>query len=115
MAMPRGFFKSHGQDSCLKVVKSLYGSKFTPRNWYMHLRSALLALGFWECKVDKCLFFQRNMLLILYVDDAGIVAPEQKHTLDFVEELQEMGFDLDIEGEFSSYLGIGIGEQPNGS
>jgi len=55
------------------------------------------------------------MLLILYVDDAGIAAPERKHILDFVEELRQMGFDLDIEGEFSSYLGIKIEELPDGS
>ena len=35
--------------------------------------------------------------------------------MDFVQELREAGFDLDIEGDFNSYLGIGIEELPDGT
>ena len=49
--------------------------------------------------------------MVLYVDDAGIAAPTRKNIEDFVEELQQEGFDLDIEGEFTEYLGIGIEER----
>ena len=48
------------------------------------------------------------------MDDAGIAAPNREIIMSFVNELKGMGFDLDIEGDFSSYLGIGIEEHPDG-
>ena len=42
------------------------------------------------------------------MDDAGIAAPTKKHIDDFVKELRDLKFDLDIEDDFNSYLGIGI-------
>ena len=116
MATPRGFSNKYGSDGCLKVLKSLYGSKFAPRNWYMHLRSALIdKLGMKECPQDKCLLYRKDLLLVLYVDDAGIAAPTRKHIDDFVQELRDLDFDLDIEDDFNSYLGIGIEPFPDGS
>ena len=100
METPRGFrnqfYSVHG---CLSVTKSIYGSKFTPRNWYTHLRSALLQLGLKESP---------NLLLLPYVDDTGIAAPKQSLIDDFVQDLRDLNFDLEIEDGFSSYLGIGI-------
>ena len=55
------------------------------------------------------------MLLILYVDDAGIAAPTKDIIMKFVQELRDIGFDLDIEVDFNSYLGIGIETLPDGT
>ena len=50
--------------------------------------------------------------MVLYVNDARIAAPTRKnHVEHFLEELQHEGFDLEIEGDFTKYLGIGIEEQ----
>ena len=108
MSTPRGFANKFGTHGCLRVVKSIYGSKFAPRNWYMHLRTTLRKLGMHESPFDKCLLYRKNLMMVLYVDDAGIAAPLQSIIDDFVKELRDHGFDLDIEGKFSSYLGIGI-------
>jgi len=108
MSTPRGFANKFGTHGCLRVVKSIYGSKFAPRNWYMHLRTTLRKLGMHESPFDKCLLYRKNLMMVLYVDDAGIAAPSQSIIDDFVKELRDHGFDLDIEGKFSSYLGIGI-------
>ena len=115
MATPRGFFNKYGKLGCLRVIKSIYGSKFAPRNWYMHLRTALIALNMRECAHDKCLFYRPGLLMVLYVDDAGIAAPTQRHIDEFVDELRALDFDLEIEGDFSSYLGIGIENLSNGA
>ena len=53
-------------------------------------------------------------MMVLYVDDAGIAAPNKSIIDDFVAELKNLGFDLEIEGSFSSYLGIGIEELDSG-
>ena len=54
--------------------------------------------------------YQPVLLMVLHVDEAGIAAPTRKNLKDFVEELQQEGFDSEIEGDFTKYLGIGIEE-----
>ena len=115
MSIPRGFKSKHGPSGCVKLLRSLYGSKFAPRNWYMHLRQALLKLGFKESPIDPCLLYKKNILMVLYVDDAGIAAPNRAIIDELIQQLRDMDFDLDIEGDFNSYLGIGIEEFPDGS
>ena len=114
MQTPRGFVNKFGSYGCLRVTQSIYGSKFAPRNWYMHLRESLLKLGMQESPFDKCLLYRKNLMMVLYVDDAGIAAPNRSIIDDFVAELKHLGFDLEIEGSFSSYLGISIEELDNG-
>ena len=53
-------------------------------------------------------------MMVLYVENAGIAAPSQSIIDKFVAELKELGFDLEIEGNFSSYLGIGTKELDGG-
>ena len=53
--------------------------------------------------------------MILYVDNAGIAAPEEKDIKNLVEELRSKGFDLEMEGDFSTYLGIKIKENKDGT
>ena len=114
MNTPQGFINEFGSYGCLRVTHSIYGSKFAPRNWYMHLRASLLKLGMQESPFDKCLLYRKNLMMVLYVDDARIAAPNQSIIDNFVAELKELGFDLEIEGNFSSYLGIGIEEVDGG-
>ena len=115
MQTPRGFLNKFGKDGCLKLTRSLYGSKFAPKNWYTYLRKALLKLGLRKCPYDKCLFYGPGLLMVLYVDDAGIAAPKREDVETFVEELRNEGFDLEIEGDFTEYLGIGIEELEDGT
>ena len=112
---PRGFLNKYGKDGCLKLAKSLYGSKFAPRLWYQYLRKALLKLGLRECPYNKCLFYRPGLLMILYVDNAGIAAPNRTNVEEFVDELRAEGFELEIEGDFTEYLGIGIEEMDDGT
>lgn len=115
MQTPRGFKNKYGKNGCLKLGRSLYGSKFAPRNWYMHLRKTLLKLGLRECPHDKCLFYRKGLMMILYVDDAGIAAPNREEVEKLVEELRAEDFDLEIEGDFTEYLGIGIDHRSDGT
>jgi hypothetical protein len=115
MSTPRGFYNQYGKNGCLRLRKSLYGSRYAPRNWYLHLRQGLISLGLKECPHDKCLFYRAGLLMVLYVDDAGIAAATEKEVHDFIQELRDIGFDLDIEGKFAEYLGVGIEECPDGT
>ena len=45
-------------------------------------------------------------MVVLYVDDCGIAAPEQKYIDEFITALENKGFTLTWEGSFSEFLGI---------
>ena len=102
MSTPRGFINKYRRNGYLRVTKSIYGSKFAPRNWYMHLSKALQAIGMKEYPFDKCLLYHRNLMMVLYVDDAGIAAPNDQIIQDFVNKFCAYNFDLEIEGNFST-------------
>jgi len=84
MTTPQGYLNRYGSKGCLKLKKSLYGSLFAPRQWYEHLRKALLKLELQESDFDPCFLYKHDMLMVLYVDDAGISAPNKKIITDFV-------------------------------
>jgi hypothetical protein len=46
------------------------------------------------------------LLIVLYVDNAGIAAPEAKYIDEFITSLETKGFTLTKEGTFSKFLGI---------
>ena len=83
----------------------------------MHLRSALIGetMRMKESDIDPCLLYRDDIIMVLYVDDAGIAAASKDTILQFVQQLKNLGFDLDIEDDFNSYLGIGIEEFSDGS
>ena len=56
------------------------------------------------------------MLVILHVDNAGIAAPNDEESINsLVRELQDEGFDLEMEGDFMECLGIGIKHRDDGT
>jgi hypothetical protein len=59
---------------------------------------ALLDLGLKQCQHDQCLFYKTNLLIVLYVDDALIAAPEMKYIDEFITSLETKGFTLTKEG-----------------
>jgi hypothetical protein len=48
----------------------------------------------------------KDLMIVLYVDDAGIVAPMVELIDAFVDGLKAKGFELMKEGSFSEFLGI---------
>jgi len=55
------------------------------------------------------------VLIILYVDDAGIAAPNEESVNGLAKELRDEGFDLEMEGDFAEHLGIGLEHRDDGS
>ena len=100
--LPRGISSARRTNTYLRLKKSLYGLKTVPRLWHEHLRSALLGdLGFIVSSYDPCLFFRKDLLAILYVDDLGLAFPNDSVLEDFLSELKRKGFEFTKEGSFS--------------
>mgnify|MGYP001255126084 CR=1 FL=1 len=91
MHLPRGFApddEHQGVKYCLKLKRSLYGSTFAPRLWYEHLFKFLLADGFKQSEYDKCLLYKNTMMVIVYVDDAGIACKRSDDIDKFIKRLK---------------------------
>jgi hypothetical protein len=64
--IPHGF----GEDGkFLKLKKSLYGLKQSPRNFFLHLKGKIEKVGFARSENDPCLFMNDKVICIVYVDD----------------------------------------------
>ena len=115
MYPPRGFQCANGPDYCLKLNKSLYGHKVAPLLWYKYISQYFTKLGLRQSKYDQCVWYGKNFLLVQYVDDMGISAPDQKTIDEFVSELRKEGLVLTQEESFSEFLGIKFERTSDGS
>jgi hypothetical protein len=110
--LPRGFLSglsclSGGARTCLRLKKSLYGTKSAPRLWYQHLfRTLVDDLGFCQSDHDACLLTKKDMILVVFVDDAGIGSKRKEDADNLVQQLVDRGFELTREGKFLEFLGI---------
>ena len=62
--------------------------------------------GFKQSKIDPCLLMKKDIFIILYCDDTGIAAKNEKIVNDLIQRLRDQGFELTQEGTFSEFLGI---------
>ena len=106
--LPRGFHVPKPGRYCLKLLRSLYGISIAPKLWFEHCLKAFLAEGFKQSAHDPCFLYKKDMLLVLYVDDAGICAKNTTDIDTLVESLRKKGFLLTKEDSFSAFLGIKI-------
>ena len=111
--LPRGFRSKRPGRTILRLVKSLYGTKVAPKLWCEMLFEALLADGFHQSSIDKCLFYKKDMMAVVFVDDLAISAPTEELVDALVTRLKDKGFDLTKEDSLSEFLGIKINFNPD--
>jgi len=111
---PALFGSRNGEDKVLKLFKSLYGLKQSPRTFYQHLSKSLQNRGWTVSEIDPCLFMKNNMICVIYVDDTIFAGPNQTMIDQEVQKLgikhsnEEQPLEFRDEGELSAFLGIKI-------
>ena len=111
---PALFGSKTGQDRVLKLQKSLYGLKQSPRTFYQHLSQGLQNRGWKPSAIDPCLFMKQSMICVIYVDDTIFAGPSQKdidkevQLLGIKQNNEEQPLEFRDEGELSAFLGIKI-------
>ena len=115
MHVPRGYKSSKGADYCLHLQKSLYGHRRAPQLWFEYSSEAFKKIGLKQSAFDPCLWYGKDIMVVQYVDDCGIAAPNKERVDKFVDELRELNFELTQEESFSEFLGIKFETQPDGS
>jgi ATP-binding cassette subfamily B (MDR/TAP) protein 1 len=62
-------------------MKSLYGLKQYPRQWYKRFDSFMISQGFKRCNYDSCVYLKTikgsTIYLLLYVDDMLIASKDK--------------------------------------
>jgi hypothetical protein len=104
--MPRGFSEP---GKVLRLKKSLYGLKQSPRNFFKHLKSKLEAIGFEAATdIDSCLFISDKVICLCYVDDTLLFSPKQEWIDEAIEKLRQTDLTLEIEDDVAGFLGVKI-------
>ncbi len=57
-------------------MKNLYGCKQATRYWYKCLNQGILAEGFYQSKIDPCLYLHHDYIIVLYTDNTLIFAKD---------------------------------------
>jgi hypothetical protein len=104
--MPRGFAKL---GKVLKLKKSLYGLKQSPRNFVHYLKSKLETIGFEQTlDVDPCLFMSDKVICLMCADDMLLFTQDMKDIDNVLHRLaQEQGMGLEIKDDVG-FLGVHI-------
>ena len=84
---PKEFQRKDERDLVLKLLKSLYGLKQAPKYFFDKLSSGLIERGFKQSEFNKCLFINKDMIGVVYVDDKIIARPKFKAIEDFIPSL----------------------------
>lgn len=113
MKQPRGF--EDGTSKVCKLIKSIYGLKQAPRCWNSKFKEFLQNFGLNQSDADPCLFVEenRNVIVILYVDDGIVVAKDAIWLEHFLNALQSE-FKVVI-GSVEYYLGMQVERLHDGS
>jgi hypothetical protein len=105
--MPRGFSEP---GKVLKLKKSLYGLKQSPRNFFLHLKKNLEQCGFHipSPDTDPCLFVSSKVICVVYVDDTLLWSPRHDWIEEAKRRLQDKQMNLEVEDSVAGFLGVHI-------
>jgi hypothetical protein len=87
----------------LQLLSSLYGLMSAPHRWNVKFTSSLLDIGLQQSLVDPCLFFNHEIIAIVWVDDCrlfGLPSNCTKYT-----QLLRSKFNIKVQSPTDVYLG----------
>ena len=111
MRIPFGFKVNQLGKYLLQLVKNVHGLKDAGRTWNQHLKKELLERDFKQSKVDPCVFFKGNLIIVIYVDDVIAFCPTDEPIDNFIQSMQApepRAFILEDQGPLKDYLGLEI-------
>ena len=108
--MPLGFnVKSkNGKRQVLKLNKTLYGLRQSPRAFWKYITEKLEACGLKQSKFDPCLFIGPDVMCIVYVDDLIFWSRDVAKIDKVGMELCKLGVALEQEDNAAGFLGVSM-------
>ena len=106
MEIPKGFeVKGSTQRHALSLIYNLYGAKDAGRTYYLFMVEYLKSLGFRQSTIDPCVFYYKQLVLLMYVDDFIIAGPTINDINDAFEIISD-NVDLEWKGDVCDYVGV---------
>ena len=115
---PRGFKvdMNNGFEYVLKLKKSLYGLRQSPRNFFGYLSDHLQKHGLKPSNCEPCLFIGKDVIVIVYVDDLLLYSTTDKAIDDLIAKLKQDKIWIRKEASTEGFLGVDISaRKPDGS
>lgn len=109
MKPPEGFVVP--SDHVLKLQKSLYGLKQSPRCWNEKFHECMTKFGFVRSQADPCLYVnvmgESFIFLVLYVDDMLLISNNHKRLSELKTALTHE-FEMKDLGQVANFMGLRI-------
>ena len=106
--MPLGFNtkSKNGKRQVLKLNKTLYGLRQSPRAFWKYISKKLELCGLKQSKFDPCLFIGPDVMCIVYVDDLIFWSCNITNIDRVAMELCKLGVALEQEDDAAGFLGV---------
>jgi hypothetical protein len=106
--MPMGFaqYGKNGKKMCLKLKKTLYGLRQSPRAFWKYITVKLQECGLEQSKFNSCLFIGPDVICVVYVDDLIFLSWEVPRINQVAMKLQDLGIDLEKEDNAAGFLEV---------
>lgn len=104
--IPKGYESASTERTCLKLVRSLYGTPFAPRLFGITLSKALKDYGLKQSSHDPCLYCKPGVMACCYVDDLILAFKNPMERDTFFAKMKELGFTLTMDDTLEAFLGI---------
>ena len=113
LEMPQGFkqYDSNKRPKVLKLKRTLYGLRQSPRAFWQFLTEKLEACKLKQSELDPCLFVGTKVICVVYVDDLLFWSTSEKHIQALAVELRAEGVELEEEGDAAGFLGVKLTRQ----
>jgi hypothetical protein len=109
--MPLGFRKP---GKVLKLKKTLYGLRQSPRAFWKYLTNAMEAVGMKVSKLDPCLFVGDKVMAVAFVDDILFWSTDEAYINELGSKLREQGLLLEQEDDAAGFLGVKMTKTEDG-
>ena len=106
---PEGCIVPGNEAKVLKLRRSIYGLKQSPRCWNKVFSDYLEGIGLTQSEADPCIYIKLEPFVILavYVDDLIIMTKSEDQMMTIKEDLKR-GFKMKDLGELHYCLGISV-------
>jgi hypothetical protein len=109
--MPLGFRKP---GKVLKLKKTLYGLRQSPRAFWKYLTNAMEAVGMKVSKLDPCLFVGDKVMAVAFVDDILFWSTDEAYINELGSKLRKEGLLLEQEDDAAGFLGVKMTKTEDG-
>ena len=98
-------------------MRNIYGLKQAGRVWNKYLDEGHEGSGFTPSDYDPCLYYKRNVVMLIYIDDCLVFSSDPKLIDKTISDLSFSSKNLEIDdhGDVSDFLGIEVTHLKDGS